>query len=239
MRRLLLCALCALSLTAGDSGGGLHQWLEAINPALAQYADALIEYGYSNAQMLQQMESADLEADFTAIKVKKPHRRMLIKACSAASAPPPKASSASGGSRSSSPAKSSSSAKSRKPRTTSSGPGASVSGPSGFTGLTAKKDLRRYKETQMRELNRERRAINLARSLQPSPPPPPTSTLWQEMREMAARDPESQWAALLRRHGDGGATESMGEFHSQREPRVAVHKKIQPVPYVAGKNKRI
>jgi hypothetical protein len=78
--------LCVLAIESAH-GQKVDEWLQSINPVLAQYADALEEYGYSNADMLLQQDTADLEDDFNAMKIKKPHRRLLMKACSADDAP--------------------------------------------------------------------------------------------------------------------------------------------------------
>ena len=58
----------------------LRAWLVPINPTLEQYVDALVAYGYEDTTILQEAETEDLQESFEECKVKKPHRRLILKA---------------------------------------------------------------------------------------------------------------------------------------------------------------
>jgi hypothetical protein len=84
----LVVALLVGAATASEQGVGdgycatmdMRTWLKSVNPILLTYADALVEYGYENTGALAAEEKADLEEAFVELKIKKPHRRLLLKA---------------------------------------------------------------------------------------------------------------------------------------------------------------
>ena len=51
-----------------------------INPTLEQYTAALVAYGYEDTAILREAEVEDLRETFVECNVKKPHRRLILKA---------------------------------------------------------------------------------------------------------------------------------------------------------------
>jgi hypothetical protein len=58
----------------------IASWLGAINPALTKYAESFDEYGYSGQSILLAAAAEDLHEAFSELKIKKPHRRLILKA---------------------------------------------------------------------------------------------------------------------------------------------------------------
>jgi hypothetical protein len=58
----------------------LRAWLVSINPTLEQYTAALVAYEYEDTTILREAEAEDLRETFEECKVKKPHRRLILKA---------------------------------------------------------------------------------------------------------------------------------------------------------------
>lgn len=65
----------------------VHEWLQSIGPAIADYEPALVQYGYDSmaavkAASTEELAEAlnDLELNGAPIKVKKPHQKMIIEA---------------------------------------------------------------------------------------------------------------------------------------------------------------
>jgi hypothetical protein len=56
------------------------EWLRTVNKDLVRYASEFDEYGFGNVGILLQAEEQDLIECFDELKVKKPHRRLLLKA---------------------------------------------------------------------------------------------------------------------------------------------------------------
>ena len=67
--------------TAGHMGVG--GWLQGANQNLAQYGDALAEYGYEDAQLLAEATDEELLEAFAELSMKKPHQKLLLRSISA------------------------------------------------------------------------------------------------------------------------------------------------------------
>lgn len=61
----------------------IGDWLANINPTLRKYASTLSDYGFTDSALLLAQEASDIESDLKELKVKKPHRRLIINACNA------------------------------------------------------------------------------------------------------------------------------------------------------------
>jgi hypothetical protein len=70
----LVLALCVLEVSAGQSTGN---WLKSTNPTLAQY-DSVFEGKYLGTTAAP--SDADLQKAFVSMKIKKPHRRVIVNA---------------------------------------------------------------------------------------------------------------------------------------------------------------
>lgn len=76
----------AAAAAPGD-GSSVAKWLGSVNPSLVHYAPALEEYGYDSMDALRAAEGdelaealGELELNGEAVKVKKPHQRMILEA---------------------------------------------------------------------------------------------------------------------------------------------------------------
>ena len=58
----------------------IREWLVGANPILGSYAAAFAGYGYETTSILAAAELTDLLEAFEDIKVKKPHRRLVLTA---------------------------------------------------------------------------------------------------------------------------------------------------------------
>ena len=71
-------AFGALSAPAAVAHDALKEWLRECD--LEQYAEAFKEYGYEDTEVLEEATEEDIEEAVEELGVKKPHRRLLIKA---------------------------------------------------------------------------------------------------------------------------------------------------------------
>jgi hypothetical protein len=58
----------------------VEEWLRAVNKDLVSYAPEFQDYGFGNVAILLQAEEEDLNEAFEELMVKKPHRRLILKA---------------------------------------------------------------------------------------------------------------------------------------------------------------
>jgi hypothetical protein len=65
----------------------IGEWLEGINPTLSKYTSDFVEYGYDNHEMIMAQKLEDIAESLAELKLKKPHVRMVMEACSAEKAP--------------------------------------------------------------------------------------------------------------------------------------------------------
>jgi len=68
---------------AVDQPVSVADWLEAANRNLRQYAAAFTAYGYEDSSVLAHAEKSELEEAFEEMGVKKPHRKLILRAAAA------------------------------------------------------------------------------------------------------------------------------------------------------------
>jgi hypothetical protein len=73
----LVLVLCVLEVSAGQSTGN---WLKSINPTLAQYESVFEGTDLGTTAALAALSDADLQQAFVSMKIKKPHRRVIVNA---------------------------------------------------------------------------------------------------------------------------------------------------------------
>ena len=64
----------------------IKEWLVSVNPILARYAEAFIEYGYDDTSLLMGATRQDIEDAADELQLKRGHRRALLNAFSACQA---------------------------------------------------------------------------------------------------------------------------------------------------------
>jgi hypothetical protein len=80
------CLVVFIVNASGDSIP-IAEWLKSVNPDLVKYADQFAEYGFTDSALLAASDLADIESDLKELKVKAPHRRLILKGLKACAAP--------------------------------------------------------------------------------------------------------------------------------------------------------
>jgi hypothetical protein len=61
----------------------IAEWLVSVNPHLGRYAQAFIEYGYDDTDLLMEATEEDIEEAVDELEMKKGHRRAFLNALGA------------------------------------------------------------------------------------------------------------------------------------------------------------
>jgi hypothetical protein len=77
---LIAEAIKARMKTAGSEPVPIKDWLISVNPLLERYAEAFEEYGFEDTSMLTEATETDIEACVDELRVKKGHRRTILRA---------------------------------------------------------------------------------------------------------------------------------------------------------------
>jgi hypothetical protein len=77
---LIAEAIKARMKTAGSEPVPIRDWLISVNPLLNRYAEAFEEYGFEDTSMLTEATETDIEACVDELRVKKGHRRTILRA---------------------------------------------------------------------------------------------------------------------------------------------------------------